>query len=66
MFRVNMKTLGVKIGALSHVRQPTTPDSQPITRMNQDMLCSAIVLGLSGPVKLTLPEVGGATCRCMY
>ena len=42
-----------------HVRQPTTPDKQPVIRMNQDTLYSATVLDLSKPVNLTLPEVGG-------
>jgi hypothetical protein len=59
MYRVNMKTFGMKIGALTHVRQPTTPDNQPVIRMNQDTLYSATVLDLSRPMKLTLPEVGG-------
>ena len=59
MFRVNMKTQGMKIGALTHLRQPTTPDNQPVIRMNQDTLYSATVLDLSKPMKLTLPEIGG-------
>ena len=59
MIRANMKAFGVKIGAMAHVRQPTTPDNQPVIRMNQDTLYSATVLDLSRPVKLTLPEVGG-------
>ena len=59
MLRTNMMTLGMKIGALTHLRQPTTPDNQPVIRMNQDTLYSATVLDLSRPMKLTLPEVGG-------
>lgn len=59
MFRANMKAFGVKIGGMAHVRQPTTPDNQPVIRMNQDTLYSGTVLDLSRPVKLTLPEVGG-------
>jgi len=59
MFRTNMKAFGVNIGEMSHVREPTTPDNQPVIRMNQDTLYSAIILDLSKPVKLTLPEVGG-------
>jgi hypothetical protein len=59
MFRVNMKTQGMKIGALIHLRAPTTPDNQPVIRMNQDTLYSATVLDLSRPIKVTLPEVGG-------
>jgi len=59
MFRANMKMIGVKIGAMAHLRKPTTPDNQPVIRMNQDTLYSATVLDLSRPVKLTLPDVGG-------
>ena len=56
MLRANMQTFGMKIGALTHLRQPTTPDKQTVIRMNQDTLYSATVLDLSRPVKLTLPE----------
>ena len=59
MIRANMKAFGVKIGAMAHVRQPTTPDNQPVIRMNQDTLYSGTVLDLSRPVKLTLPEADG-------
>lgn len=59
MFRTNMKMVGVKIGAMMHLRAPTTPENQPVIRMNQDTLYSATMLDLSKPVKLTLPEVGG-------
>lgn len=56
MFRANIKTFGVKTGILTHVRQPTTTDNQPVIRMNQDTLYSATLLDMSRPVKLTLPE----------
>ena len=59
MFRTNMKMAGIKIGALTHLRAPTTPDNQPVIRMNQDTLYSATVLDLSKPVKITLPDVNG-------
>ena len=59
MFRVNMKTQGMKIGTLIHLRAPATTDNQPVIRMNQDTLYSATVLDLSRPVKVMLPEVGG-------
>ena len=59
MIRANKKAFGVKIGALIHLRKPTTPDNQPVIRMNQDTLYSATVLDLSEPVKLTLPEADG-------
>jgi len=59
MFRANMKAFNTKIGDLFHVRKPTTPDNQPVIRMNQDTLYSAVVLDLSQPVQITLPEIGG-------
>jgi len=59
MFRANMKAFGVSFGKFFHLRKPTTPDNQPVIRMNQDTLYSATVLDLSKPVKITLPEVGG-------
>jgi hypothetical protein len=59
MIRANMKQMGVKIGSLNHLRQPTTADNQPVIRMNQDTLYSSTVLDLSKPVKLTLPEAEG-------
>jgi hypothetical protein len=54
-----MEMLGVDFGQFVHLREPTTPDNQPVIRMNQDTLYSATVLDLSEPVEITLPEVGG-------
>jgi len=59
MFRANMKAFQANIGNLVHVRKPTTPDNQPVIRMNQDTLYSLVVLDLAKPVKITLPEIGG-------
>jgi hypothetical protein len=59
MIRANMKMAGVTIGKFVHLREPTTPDNQPVIRMNQDTLYSATVLDLSEPVTITLPEIGG-------
>ncbi len=59
MIRENMKTFGVEFGQFTHLREPATPDGQPVIRMNQDTLYSGTVLDLSKTVKLTLPEVGG-------
>jgi hypothetical protein len=59
MIRANMAMMGVDFGKLTHVREPTTPDNQPVIRMNQDTLYSATVLDLSRPAEITLPEVGG-------
>jgi len=59
MLRANMKSFGFGVGELFHVRQPTTPENQPVIRMNQDTIYSGIVLDLSKPVMVTLPEAGG-------
>ncbi len=59
MFRTNMNTFGVKLGEFGHLRVPTTPDNQPVIRMNQDTLYSAAWIDLSKPVRITLPEAGG-------
>lgn len=59
MIDSNMKAVGAGFGKFSHLRKPTTPDNQPVIRMNQDTLYSGTVLDLSIPVKITLPEVGG-------
>ena len=58
MFRVNMAAFGAGLGEFIHVRAPTTPDNQPVIRMNQDTLYSGIVLDLSEPVEFTLPDLG--------
>ena len=59
MIRANMKMVGATFGKFTHLREPTTPDNQPVIRMNQDTLYSATVLDLSKPVTITLPEIGG-------
>lgn len=59
MMRTNMATLGVDVGELSHLRDPTTVDNQPVIRMNQDTLYSAVTVDLSTPVEITLPDADG-------
>ena len=59
MIRANMAAFGVDIGALTHVRAPTTPENQPVIRMNQDTLYTGVVLDLSEPVQITLPDIDG-------
>jgi len=59
MFRTNMATLKVGVGELTHNREATTPEVQPVIRMNQDTLYSAVLLDLSQPVTVTLPDLGG-------
>ena len=59
MIRTNMSMMGVGIAKFAHLREPATPEKQPVIRMNQDTLYSAAVIDLSAPVEITLPEVGG-------
>lgn len=59
MIRANMSMVGARIGEFVHLREPTTPENQPVIRMNQDTLYSGTVLDLSEPVEITLPETGG-------
>jgi hypothetical protein len=53
------QALGVGIGEIVHARDPVTPESQTVIRSNQDTLYSMVVLDLSKPVKITLPDTGG-------
>jgi len=59
MIRANMAMMAVGFGKLTHLREPTSPENQPVIRMNQDTLYSSTVLDLSEPVAITLPEAGG-------
>ncbi len=59
MFRQNLAAFDAKVGELFHLRAPTTPDNQTVIRMNQDTLYSAVILDLSKPVTVTLPDLGG-------
>jgi len=59
MLRANMKAFNTGVGKINHLRRPTTPDNQPVIRMNQDTLYSGIIIDTSEPLKITLPEVGG-------
>jgi len=59
MFRGTLATGGSDVGGVFHYREPTTPDNQPVIRMNQDTLYTAMVLDLSEPVQITLPEIDG-------
>lgn len=59
MLRASMAAFNMGLGELKHIRTPTTPDNQPVIRMNQDTLYSGVVLDLSEPLDFTLPDVGG-------
>ena len=60
MFRATMAGYGIGLGELAHERKPVSAKgAQPIIRANQDTLYSAIVLDLSKPVTITLPQADG-------
>ena len=59
MIRQNLAAFDASVGKLFHIRAPTTPENQTVIRMNQDTLYSAVILDLSEPVKITLPDLGG-------
>ena len=42
MFCANMKAFNAKIGQLILLRKPTTPDNQPVIRMNQETLYTGV------------------------
>ncbi len=47
------------VGKLLHIRKPTPLDKQDIIRMNRDTLYSSVILDLSKPVTITMPEANG-------
>ena len=57
--RANMEAFGYDVGELRHLRDPIAPDNQPTIRMNQDTLYTGLLLDLSKPVEVTLPEIDG-------
>ena len=48
----------IGFGTIYHVRTPVPLDEQTIIRMNRDTLYSTVVLDLSAPVTVTLPDAG--------
>lgn len=59
MIGVTMKAAGSSIGELSHSRDPVTPENQTVIRSNQDTLYTTLVLDLSEPATVTMPDIGG-------
>ena len=59
MFRANLAKYNAGVGDVFQLREPTTPDNQVVIRMNQDTLYTAVLLDLSTPARITLPEIGG-------
>jgi hypothetical protein len=60
MIRANLATYAIEVGEFLHERAPVSAEGpQPIIRPNQDTLYSVIVLDLSKPATITLPEADG-------
>lgn len=59
MIRQNIKAYGLEIGEIVHQRETVDLANQPVIRMNVDTLYSSLVLDLSKPVEVTLPEING-------
>jgi hypothetical protein len=60
MFRATLAGYGIGVGELVHERAPVSAEGpQPIIRANQDTLYSALILDLSEPATVTLPETDG-------
>lgn len=59
MIRSQMDMYGIGFGKFAHVRDPITPENQAVIRMNQDTLYSGLMLDLSEPAAVTLPEADG-------
>ena len=57
MLHSQLQLIG-EIGDLYHYRAPLSIDKQPVIRMNQDTLYSAVILDLSKPATVTLPDGG--------
>ena len=59
MIRENIKSFGLEVGKIVHQRDMVDLDNQPVIRMQQDTLYSGLLLDLSKPAEVTLPEIGG-------
>jgi hypothetical protein len=59
MIRQNIEAFGLKVGQIVHERETVDLANEPVIRMNLDTLYSSLVLDLSEPVEITLPEIGG-------
>jgi len=60
MFRLNMEANNIGFGEFAHFREPiAAEDPQPVIRANQDTLYSGLVLDLSKPAEIVLPEIDG-------
>ena len=59
MIRQNIEAFGLEVGQIVHQRETVDLANQPVIRMNVDTIYSSLVLDLSEPAEITLPEVDG-------
>ena len=59
MIRQNIEAFGLKVGKIVHQRETVDLANQPVVRMNVDTIYSSLLLDLSEPAKITLPEIDG-------
>ena len=59
MIRQNIEAYGLELGQIVHQRETVDLANQPVIRMNVDTIYSSLVLDLSEPVEITLPEIDG-------
>jgi hypothetical protein len=59
MIRQNIEAFGLEVGQIVHQRETVDIANQPVIRMNVDTIYSSLVLDLSEPAEITLPEIDG-------
>jgi len=59
MIRQNIEAFGLEVGQIVHQRETVDLANQPVIRMNVDTIYSSLLLDLSEPAKITLPEIDG-------
>mgnify|MGYP001823779057 FL=1 len=59
MIRQNIEAFGLEVGQIVHQRETVDLANQPVIRMNVDTIYSSLVLDLSEPAEVTLPEIDG-------
>ncbi len=57
MIRQNIDAFGLEVGQIVHQRETVDLANQPVIRMNVDTIYSSLVLDLSEPAEITLPEI---------
>jgi hypothetical protein len=59
MIRQNIEAFDLDVGQIVHQRETVDLAKQPVIRMNVDTIYSSLLLDLSEPVEITLPEIDG-------